>query len=102
MAHSDDLYAKAQQLRNLADDLEDSCDRANTAAAGQGWDCDNATEVREAIRGFRGAAQNAAQQIRAHAHVVEGQARTAADDEREARQQEQEQSRRPGPQPAMY
>ena len=100
MAHSDDLFAKVQQLRNLADDLEDSCDRAHTAAAGQGWDCDNATEVREAIRGFRGAAQNAAEQIRAHAHVVEGQARTAADDEREARQQEQ--SRRPGPQPAMY
>ena len=100
MAHSDDLYAKAQQLRSLADDLEDSCDRANTAAAGQSWDCDNATEVREAIRGFRGAAQNAAEQIRAHAHVVEGQARTAADDEREARQLEQ--SRRPGPQPAMY
>lgn len=100
MAHSDDLYAKAQQLRNLADDLEDSCDRANTAAAGQGWDCDNATEVREAIKGFRGAAQNAAQQIRAHAGTVQAQAQEAADDEREARQEQQR--RRPGPQPALY
>lgn len=102
MAHSDDLFAKAQQLWHLADDLEDSCDRAHTAAAGQGWDCDNATEVRGAIRGFRGAAQNAAQQIRAQAHVVEGQAQTAADDEREAQQKQREQGRRPGPQPALY
>ena len=102
MAHSDDLYAKAQRAAQSRRRPRGLLRRANTAAAGQGWDCDNATEVRAAIRGFRGAAQNAAQQIRAHASTVESQARAAADDEREARQREQEQSRRPGAQPAMY
>ncbi|RLV47847.1 hypothetical protein D9V37_17155 [Nocardioides mangrovicus] len=77
MAHSDDLFQKARLLRALASDIEVCCDAANTAAAGSTWDCDNATEVRGAIKGYRGAAQRAAEGIREEATKVEGQARAA-------------------------
>ena len=81
MATSDELFEKARLLRALADDLEVCCDAANDAAQGPTWDCDNATEVRGAIRGFRGAAGRAASGIREHAHAVTQQARAKQADE---------------------
>lgn len=84
MAHSDDLFQKARMLRALADDIEVCCDASNTAASGATWDCDNATEVRGAIRGYRGAAQNAATNIRGEATKVTHQAETAQADEKAA------------------
>jgi hypothetical protein len=57
------------------------CDAANTAAQGSSWDCDNATEVRGAIRGFKGAAGRAAHGIREHAHTVSQQAKAQQSDE---------------------
>lgn len=82
MTHSDDLWAKVRALRALADDIEICCDKANTASQGASWHCDNAAEVREAIRGFRGAAQRAAGNIREEANAVAGQARAAEAKER--------------------
>jgi hypothetical protein len=81
MATSDELFEKARLLRALADDLEVSCDAASTAAAGSTWDCDNATETRGAIRGFKGAASRAAQGIREHANTVSQRAREKQADE---------------------
>jgi len=81
MATSDELFEKARLLRALADDVEVCCDAANTAAAGSTWDCDNATEVRGAIHGFKGAAGRAAHGIRQHAHTVSQQAHAAQADE---------------------
>jgi hypothetical protein len=81
MATSDELFEKARLLRALADDIEVCCDAANTAAQGSTWDCDNATEVRGAIHGFRGAAGRAAHGIREHAHTVTQQARAKQADE---------------------
>lgn len=81
MATSDELFEKARLLRALADDIEVCCDAANTAAAGSTWDCDNATEVRGAITGFKGAAGRAAQGIRDHAATVSQQARNEQADE---------------------
>ena len=81
MATSDELFEKARLLRALADDLEVCCDAANTAAQGSTWDCDNATEVRGAIRGFRGAAVRAAHAIREQAQTVSQQARSQQADE---------------------
>jgi hypothetical protein len=81
MATSDELFEKARLLRALADDLEGCCDAAHTAAQGSGWDCDNATEVRGAITGFKGAAGRAAQGIRAQASTVSQQARDRQADE---------------------
>lgn len=81
MATSDELFEKARLLRALADDLEVCCDAANTAAQVSTWDCDHATEVRGAIRGFRGAAGRAAHAIREQAHTVSQQARSKQADE---------------------
>jgi hypothetical protein len=81
MATSDEFFEKARLLRALADDLEVCCDAASTAAQGSTWDCDNATEVRGAIRGFKGAAGRAAQGIRQHADTVAAQARDRQADE---------------------
>jgi hypothetical protein len=81
MATSDELFEKARLLRALADDIETSCDAAHSAAQGSSWDCDNATEVRGAIAGFRGAAGRAAQGIRERASTVAAQARDAQADE---------------------
>ena len=81
MATSDELFEKARLLRALADDIEVCCDAANSAAQGSTWDCDNATEVRGAIRGFKGAAGRAAQGIRDHASSVAAQARDRQADE---------------------
>ena len=75
MATSDELFEKARLLRALADDIEVCCDAAHTAAQGPTWDCDNATEVRGAIAGFKGAAGRAADGIRQHASTVSQQAR---------------------------
>ena len=74
MATSDDLFTKARLLRALADDIEVCCNAANSAAQGSTWDCDNATEVRGAITGFKGAAGRAAQGIRDRARAVTQQA----------------------------
>jgi hypothetical protein len=81
MATSDELFEKARLLRALADDIEVCCDAASTAAEASTWDCDNATEVRGGIRGFRGAAGRAAAGIREHAHTVSQQARARQADE---------------------
>lgn len=81
MATSDELFEKARLLRALADDIEACCDAANTAAQGSTWDCDNATEVRGAITGFKGAAGRAAASIREHASTVSQQARDRQADE---------------------
>ena len=81
MATSDELFEKARLLRALADDIEVCCDASNTAAQGSTWDCDNATEVRGAITGFKGAAGRAAQGIRARASTVSQQARDKLADE---------------------
>ena len=81
MATSDELFEKARLLRALADDLEVCCDAANKAAQGSTWDCDNATEVRGAITGFKGAAGRAAQGIRDRAATVSQQARDKQADE---------------------
>jgi len=81
MATSDELFEKARLLRALADDIEVCCDAASTAAGGSTWDCDNATEVRGAITGFKGAAGRAASGIRSHAATVSQQARDAQADE---------------------
>jgi hypothetical protein len=81
MATSDELFEKARLLRALADDVEVCCDAANTAATGSTWDCDNATEVRGALKGFKGAAGRAAQGIRDHAASVTAQAHDAQADE---------------------
>jgi len=81
MATSDELFEKARLLRALADDIEVCCDASNNAAQGSTWDCDNATEVRGAITGFKGAAGRAAQGIRARASTVSQQARDKQADE---------------------
>jgi hypothetical protein len=81
MATSDELFEKARLLRALADDIEVCCDAAHKAAQGSTWDCDNATEVRGAISGFKGAAGRAAHGIRAHANTVSQQARDKQADE---------------------
>ena len=81
MATSDELFEKARLLRALADDIEVCCDAASSAAQGSTWDCDNATEVRGAISGFKGAAGRAAQGIRDRAHTVAAQARQQQADE---------------------
>jgi hypothetical protein len=81
MATSDELFEKARLLRALADDIEVCCDAADRAAQGSTWDCDNATEVRGAINGFKGAAGRAAQGIREHAATVSRQARDKQADE---------------------
>ena len=81
MATSDELFEKARLLRALADDIEVCCDAANTAAQGSTWDCDNATEVRGALKGFKGAAGRAADGIREHAAAVSRQARDKEADE---------------------
>lgn len=81
MATSEELFEKARLLRALADDIEVCCDAANTAAQGSTWDCDNATEVRGAITGFKGAAGRAAQGIRERAATVSQQARDKQADE---------------------
>ena len=81
MTTSDELFEKARLLRALADDVEVCCDAANAAAQGATWDCDNATEVRGAIRGFKGAASRAADGIRQRAAAVSRQARDAQADE---------------------
>ncbi|HEX7717073.1 MAG TPA: hypothetical protein VF416_07280 [Marmoricola sp.] len=81
MTTSDELFEKARLLRALADDIEVCCDAAHTAAQGPTWDCDNATEVRAAVDGFRGAAGRAAHGIRAHASTVSRQARDRQADE---------------------
>jgi hypothetical protein len=81
MATSDELFENARLLRALADDIEGCCDAANTAAHGSTWDCDNATEVRGAISGFKGAASRAAHGIREHARTVSQQARDKQADE---------------------
>ena len=81
MATSDELFEKARLLRALADDIEVCCDAAVTAAQGSTWDCDNATEVRGAVRGFKGAAGRAAQGIRDHARSVTQQAHQKQADE---------------------
>ena len=81
MATSDELFEKARLLRALADDIEVCCDAASSAAQGSTWDCDNATEVRGAISGFKGAAGRAAQGIRERAHTVSAQARQQQADE---------------------
>ena len=81
MATSDELFEKARLLRALADDIEVCCDAAHTAAGGSTWDCDNATEVRGAITGFKGAAGRAASGIRSHADTVSQQARDQQADE---------------------
>ena len=81
MATSDELFEKARLLRALADDIEVCCDSANSAAQASTWDCDNATEVRGGIHGFKGAAGRAAQGIRDHAAVVSRQAHDKQADE---------------------
>jgi hypothetical protein len=81
MATSDELFEKARLLRALADDIEVCCDAANTAAEGSTWDCDNATEVRGAIKVFKGAVGRAAQGIRSHAATVSQQAHDKQADE---------------------
>ena len=81
MATSDELFEKARLLRALANDIEVCCDAANTAAQGSTWDCDNATEVRGAITGFKGAASRAATGIRERADTVAQQARDKQADE---------------------
>jgi len=81
MAGSDELFEKARLLRALADDIEISCDAASSAAQGSTWDCDNASEVRGAIAGFKGAAGRAAQGIRDRAATVAQQARDRQADE---------------------
>jgi hypothetical protein len=81
VATSDELFQKASLLRALADKIEACCDAANTAAQGSTWDCDNATEVRGAITGFKGAAGRAAQGIRERANTVAQQARDKQADE---------------------
>jgi hypothetical protein len=81
MPTSDELFEQARLLRALADDIEVCCDAANTAAQGSTWDCDNATEVRGGITGFKGAAGRAAQGIREHANTVSQQARDKQADE---------------------
>jgi len=81
MATSDELFEKARLMRALADDIEVCCDTANTAAQGSTWDCDNATEVRGAITGFKGAAGRAAAGIRERANTVSAQARDKQSDE---------------------
>jgi hypothetical protein len=81
LATSDELFEKARLLRALADDIEVCCDAASTAAQGSTWDCDNATEVRGAISGFKGAAGRAAQGIRDRASTVAQQARDTQADE---------------------
>lgn len=83
MAHSDELFHKAHQLNALANDVEVCCDKANTASQGSKWHCDNASEVREAIRGFRKSAQTAAENIRDEAARVKRKANAALEDERE-------------------
>ena len=75
MATSDELFEKARLLRALADDIAKTCAAADTATQGSTWDCDNATEVRGAIRGFKGAAGRAADGIRSRAATVAAQAR---------------------------
>jgi hypothetical protein len=84
VATSDELFEKARLLRALADDIEVCCDAANAAAQGSTWDCDNATEVRGAITGFKGAAGRAAQGIRERANTVTQQARDKQSDELDA------------------
>jgi hypothetical protein len=81
MTTSDELFERARLLRALADDLEVCCDAADRAAQGATWDCDNASEVRGVIRGFKGAAGRAATCIREHAHTVAQQARDEEADE---------------------
>jgi hypothetical protein len=81
VATSDELYEKARLLRALADDIEVSCDAADTAAVGSTWDCDNATEVRGAIKGFKRAAGTAAEGIRSKADTVAQQARDRESEE---------------------
>ncbi|MGY2876648.1 hypothetical protein ACVW00_003838 [Marmoricola sp. URHA0025 HA25] len=81
MATSEELFEKARLLRALAQDIETSCDAANTAAQGSTWDCDNATEVRGAISGFKGAAGRAAQGIRERASTISQQAHDKQADE---------------------
>ena len=88
MATSDELFEKARLLRALADDIEVCCDAAQAAAQGTTWDCDNATEVRGAITGFKGAAGRAAHGIREHASTVSRQARERQADELAAARQD--------------
>jgi len=90
MATSDELFEKARLLRALADDIEVCCDAANSAAQGPTWDCDNATEVRGAIKGFKGAAGRAADGIRSLASTVSQRARSEQAAELAARRHDPE------------
>ncbi|WP_034620864.1 hypothetical protein [Cellulomonas sp. URHE0023] len=78
---STELYAKAKALDDLADDVESCIDPARTVASSPHWECDNATDVRDALRHWRTAAHSAARNLRDEASRVRGEARRAADRE---------------------
>ncbi|TQL01846.1 hypothetical protein [Cellulomonas sp. SLBN-39] len=89
---SESLYERARALEVLADDVEGVLDTTRSVVTTPDWECDNATDVREAVTHWRAAAQTAARNLRAQAGDVRGEARRAADREqaeRDARHQPQ-------------
>lgn len=80
---STELYAKAQSLESLADDVEGCVDAAKAVADSPDWECANATDVRGALGQWRSCARSAAQNLRDEAARVRNDARRAADRESE-------------------
>ncbi|ROS22932.1 hypothetical protein [Cellulomonas sp. PhB150] len=91
---STELYAKAHDLETLANDVEGCVDPAKTVASSPDWDCDNATDVRDALKHWRSAAQNAARNLRDEAARVRGEARKAENREDEAREERERERER--------
>ncbi|MDM7830648.1 hypothetical protein [Cellulomonas edaphi] len=81
-----ELYAKAHHLDALADDVEVCVDTAITVSSSENWECENAHDVRDALKHWRSAARSAARNLRDEAARVRGEARRAADHEKEARE----------------
>ncbi|WP_019135428.1 hypothetical protein [Cellulomonas massiliensis] len=102
---SAELFEKARQLDALADDVEVVVDTAAKVAASPDWECDNATDVRGALGGWKGKARSAAANLRAEASRVRGDARRAEQREeaaREERERERERARSGGRGPTAW
>lgn len=84
---STELFERARLLDALADDVETCVDTARQVASTPEWECANADDVRGALDLWRGRARTGAENLRAEASRVRGDARRAAEREQEAQEQ---------------
>lgn len=80
MSTESELRQKAEDLRALADDIEDVLDAAVNAADTEEWQCPNADDVLGQLTTYQTSAQNAAGHLRDEADAADTAAENKGDD----------------------